>query len=97
MASQSRWHPLPGPAAERAVEGEERARELAAAELRAAIAMVARDSAYRILVCGMATDARLVAGLDELAAGAGVVLERRIRQGGGLEVVVRDRGSRPPR
>jgi hypothetical protein len=66
-----------------------RARELAEAELRAAIAMVARNPAYRVLVCGMATDARLIAGLDELAAASGVALERRIRAGGGVDVVVR--------
>jgi 2-keto-3-deoxy-galactonokinase len=66
-----------------------RARELAEVELRAAIAMVARNPAYRVLVCGMATDARLIAGFDEVAAGSGVVLERRIRSGGGVDVVVR--------
>jgi hypothetical protein len=37
----------------------------------------------------MATDAHVIAGLDEIAAGAGVVLERRIREGGGVDVVVR--------
>jgi hypothetical protein len=71
----------------------ERARELAAVEVRAAIAFVARDPTYRVLVCGMATDARLVAALDEVAASAEVVLERRIRDGGGLNVVVRSRGD----
>jgi hypothetical protein len=69
--------------------GDERARELAKIEVRAAIGVVAGRPAYRVLVCGMATDARLLAGLDELAASAGVVLERRIRPGGGLDVVVR--------
>jgi hypothetical protein len=82
---------------ERAIEAGERARELAAAELRAAIAIVAHDGAYRILLCGMATDARLVTGFDEVATGAGVVLERRIREGGGFDVVVRTRGERPAR
>lgn len=95
MESHRLWPPVPGSAATRAAA--ERAQELAAAELHAAIAMVARDGAYRILVCAMATDARLVAGLDEVAAGAGVILERRIREGGGLDVVVRSREDRPPR
>jgi hypothetical protein len=64
-------------------------RELAEAELCAAIAIVSENAGFRVLVCGMATDAALVAGLDDLAAGAGVILERRIRAGGGLDVVVR--------
>jgi hypothetical protein len=68
---------------------DERTRELAEAELCAAIAIVGENAGFRVLVCGMATDAALVAGLDDLAAGAGVVLERRIRPGGGLDVVVR--------
>ena len=67
----------------------ERARELAESELAAAIAIVAENDGFRVLVCGMATDAALLAGLDDLATGAGVVLERRIRPGGGLDVVVR--------
>jgi hypothetical protein len=75
----------------------ERARELAAAEVRAAIAFVARDANYRLLLCGMATDQRLLADLDEVATHAGVVLERRIRNGGGLDVVVRSRGDWPTR
>jgi hypothetical protein len=37
----------------------------------------------------MAIDVSLVAELDEIATSAGVVLERRIRPGGGLDVVVR--------
>lgn len=67
----------------------QRALLAAEVEVRAAISFVAGRPDYRILVCGMATDARLVAGLDELAASFGVVLERRIREGGGLDVVVR--------
>jgi hypothetical protein len=80
-----------GAQADRAGAGDVRARgrDLAEAELRAAIAMVARNPAYRVLVCGMATDARLIARFDEVAAGSGVVLERRIRPGGGVDVVVR--------
>jgi len=66
-----------------------RAREIAEAELHAAIAIVAERPGFRVLVCGMATDAALLAGLDDLATAAGVVLERRIRPGGGLDVVVR--------
>jgi len=97
MEGHRRWHGVPWSAAERAAADDERARELASAELRAGIAIVARDSAYRVLICGMATDPRLVAELDEMAAAVGVVLERRIREGGGIDVVVRSRGDRPPR
>jgi hypothetical protein len=68
---------------------EERTRELARFELRAAIGVVARQPAYRVVVCSMATDVGLVADLDQIATSAGVVLERRIRPGGGLDVVVR--------
>ena len=66
-----------------------RARQLAEAELRAAIAMVVQNRAYRVLVCCRGTDAHLLAGFDELVAGADVVLERRLRPGGGVDVVVR--------
>jgi hypothetical protein len=93
MESPRQWLPVSGFEAERAAAERQRARDLAAVELRAAIAFVARDLAYRVLLCGMATDARLVAELDEVAADAGVVLERRIRGGGGLDVVVRSRGD----
>jgi len=96
MERLHRWHPVPASAAERAAADEERARELARTELRAAIALAAHDRPYRVLVCGMAADARLVAGLDEVAAAAGVVLERRIREGGRLDVVVHGRGDRAP-
>ena len=68
---------------------DDRARLAAAMEVRAAISFVAGRPDYRIILCGMATDAHLVASLDELAASVGVVLERRIREGGGLDVVVR--------
>jgi hypothetical protein len=69
---------------------EDRAPELAEAEIRAAILMVALRPAYRVIVCGMAASAALLADLDGVAASAGVVLERRIRVGGGgLDVVVR--------
>jgi ribosomal protein S18 acetylase RimI-like enzyme len=89
MESHRRSFAAPGSEAERAAANAVRARELAATEIRAAIACVARDVAYRVLLCGMAIDPRLVAELDEVAADAGVVLERRIREGGGLDVVVR--------
>jgi hypothetical protein len=69
--------------------GDARSRELARFELRAAIAIVARQPAYRVVVSSMAIDVSLVAELDEIATSAGVVLERRIRPGGGLDVVVR--------
>jgi len=65
-------------------------RERAEAELCAAIALVRRHPAYRVVVCGMATSASLLAALDPLAAEVGVVLERRVRAGGGrFDVVVR--------
>jgi hypothetical protein len=66
-----------------------RLRELARFELRAAIGIVARQPAYRLVLSSMAIDASLAAELDEIATRAGVVLERRIRPGGGLDVVVR--------
>ena len=96
MESLHRWHPVPASAAERAAADEERARELARTELRAAIALAGHDRRYRILVCGTAADARLVASLDDVAARAGIVLERRIREGGRLDVVVHGRGDRAP-
>jgi hypothetical protein len=68
---------------------DERRVETAAIELRAAVALVGSKPDYRVLLCGMATDARLIASFDDLAASVGVVLERRIRQGGGLDVLVR--------
>ncbi len=90
METPRPWHAGHQPGADQGIAAADaRSRELAEAELRAAIAIVSRNAAYRVIVCGMATDARLVAGLDRLAAAAGVVLERRIRPGGGLDVVVR--------
>jgi len=79
----------PLPPGDRPGPDEARSRELARFELRAAIGVVARQPAYRVVVCSMATDVSLVAELDEIATSAGVVLERRIRPGGGLDVVVR--------
>jgi hypothetical protein len=79
----------PLPPGDRPGPGEARSRELARFELRAAIGVVARQPAYRVVVCSMATDVSLVAELDEIATSARVVLERRIRPGGGLDVVVR--------
>ena len=64
-------------------------REIAASELRAAVLLVAEHPAYRVWVSGARTDPGLVAALDGLAAELGVVLERRIRMGGGLDVMVR--------
>jgi hypothetical protein len=50
--------------------------------------MVARDPLPRRAVRPR-PDRRALANLDEAAASAGVVLERRIRQGGSWDVVVR--------
>ena len=58
-------------------------------EVAAAIAMVARDPRYRVVLCSGGLTGRVLAKLDEPAANAGVVLERRIRPGGGWDVVVR--------
>lgn len=63
--------------------------DIAERELCAAVALVAERPGFRVLVCGMSTDPRLVADMDALAAARGVVLERRIRPGGGLDVMVR--------
>jgi len=52
-------------------------------EIAAAIAMVARDPRYRVVLCGGAWTGGALAELDKTAAGAGVVLERQIRRGGG--------------
>jgi hypothetical protein len=79
----------PLPSGDRPWPGEARTRELARFELRAAIGVVARQPAFRVVVCSMGTDVGLVAELDEIATRANVVLERRIRPGGGLDVVVR--------
>ncbi len=58
-------------------------------EINAAIAMVARNPRYRVVLCGSALRAGVVARLDAAAASAGVVLERQIRRGGGWDVEVR--------
>jgi hypothetical protein len=58
-------------------------------EITAAISMVARDPRYRVVLCGSALRAGVVARLDAAAASAGVVLERQIRRGGGWDVEVR--------
>jgi hypothetical protein len=58
-------------------------------EITAAIAMVAGDPRFRVTLCGGALRAGVVARLDEAAASAGVVLERRIGRGGGWDVEVR--------
>ena len=58
-------------------------------EIAAAIAMVARDPRYRVVLCGGAWTGGALAELDQAAAGAGVVLERQIRRGGGWDVEVR--------
>ena len=64
------------------------ARDVAESELRAAVLLVAEHPGYRVWVTGMKTDPGLVAALDGLAAELGVTLERRIRPGGGLDVMV---------
>ena len=58
-------------------------------EIAAAIAMVARDPRYRVVVSARARSGRELARLDAAAAGVGVVLERRIRSGRVWDVVVR--------
>jgi hypothetical protein len=58
-------------------------------EIAAAIAMVARDPHYRMVLSGRASAGRVPAELDAAAARAGVVIERRARFGGGWDVVVR--------
>ncbi len=58
-------------------------------EIIAAIAMVARDPRFRVVLCGSALRASVVARLDGAAASAGVVIERQIRRGGGWDVEVR--------
>jgi len=58
-------------------------------EIAAAIAMVTRNPRYRVVLCGRALTSRVLAKLDETAASAGIVLERRVRRGGGWDVMVR--------
>ena len=58
-------------------------------EIAVAIAMVARDRRYRVVLCARDLTSRVLARFDEAAASAGVVLERRVRRGGGWDVMVR--------
>ena len=58
-------------------------------EIRLAIAMVARNPDCRVVLCNDACTGRVIASLAGTAADAGVVLEPRIRQGGGWDVEVR--------
>ena len=58
-------------------------------EIAAAISMVARDPRYRVVLSARDLSSCVLAQFDEAAASAGVVLERRIRQGGGWDVMVR--------
>ena len=58
-------------------------------EIAAAIAMVVRDPRYHVVVTATAHTGRALARLEATAASAGVVLERRIRPGGGWDVEVR--------
>jgi len=58
-------------------------------EIAAAIAMVARDPRYRVVLCARDLPGRVLAKFDEVAASAGLVLERRIRRGGGWDVLIR--------
>ena len=58
-------------------------------EITAAIAMVARHPRYGVVLCGSALTGEVLAKLDGAAARAGVMLEPRIRRGGGLDVEVR--------
>jgi hypothetical protein len=58
-------------------------------ELEAAIAIVARYPLSRVVLCGDCATGRTLAMLVPAAARAGVVLEPRVRQGGGWDVEVR--------
>jgi hypothetical protein len=58
-------------------------------EITAAIAMVARDPRYRVVLCACARAGRALAKLEAAAAGHGVVIERQIRPGGTWDVEVR--------
>jgi hypothetical protein len=59
-------------------------------EIRLAITMVARNPGFRVVLCSDSCTGRVIATLAGTAAEAGVVLEPRIRQGGGWDVEVRD-------
>jgi hypothetical protein len=58
-------------------------------ELEAAIAIVARYPLSRVVLCGDAATGRTIAKLAPAAASAGVVLEPRVRRGGGWDIEVR--------
>jgi hypothetical protein len=58
-------------------------------ELAAAIAIVVRYPLSRVVLCGAAATGRTIAKLAPAAASAGVVLEPRLRQGGGWDIEVR--------
>lgn len=58
-------------------------------ELEAAIAVVAHYPLARVVLCGGAATGRTLAMLAPAAASAGVVLEPRLRQGGGWDIEVR--------
>ena len=58
-------------------------------EIRVAIAMVARNPAYRVVLCHDSCTGRDISSLAQAAAAAGVVLEPMIRFGGGWDVEVR--------
>ena len=81
--------PRPADAAGRAAAGSGESGWNWEIEIAAAISMVARDPHYRVVLCARALTGRVLATLDAAAASAGVVLERRIRRGGGWDVVVR--------
>ncbi len=58
-------------------------------ELEAAIAIVTRYPLSRVVLCGDCATGRTIARLAPAAASAGVVLEPRLRQGGGWDIEVR--------
>ncbi len=58
-------------------------------ELEAAIAIVTRYPLARVVLCGDCATGRTIARLAPAAANAGVVLEPRLRQGGGWDIEVR--------
>lgn len=58
-------------------------------EITLAIAMVASHPGYRVVLCCDSCTGRVIANLAAAAASAGVVLEPRIRRGGGWDVEVR--------
>lgn len=54
-----------------------------------AIAIVTRYPLARVVLCGDCATGRTIARLAPAAASAGVVLEPRLRQGGGWDIEVR--------